>query len=166
MNRRRFSAKTLALAVVYAGLYAVLTVMLAPLSYLAVQVRVSDALVALIPLLGWGGILGHTVGVFIANLFSTAGGVDLLNTIPSFAMAVVVWKLRNRSVIAGTLLYSVVLGATVGVMLSYLYGFPQLETILYVFVGIAISATVIGYPLYKAIKKIAIHLRWITPEKT
>ncbi len=163
---RRFNAKTVALSVVYAALYVALTVSLAPLSYGPLQVRISDALVALIPLLGWGGILGHTVGVFIANLFSTAGLIDLLNTIPSFAMAVVIWKLRNRSVIAGTLLYSVVLGATVGVMLSYLYGLPQLETILYVFVGIAVSATGIGYPLYKAIKRIGVYLRWINPEKT
>lgn len=157
----RFSTKSLALAIIYAAVYVALVVALAPISYGAVQVRVADALVALIPLFGWGGILGHTVGVFIANIFSTAGLLDLLNTIPSFAMAVVIWKLRKHSVIAGTLLYSIVLGATVGTMLSYLYGLPELETILYVFVGIAIATTGIGYPLYKAIKKIAVSQHWI-----
>lgn len=157
----RFSAKTLALGIVYASLYVALVVALAPISYGPVQVRIADALVALVPIFGWAGILGHTVGVLIANIFSTAGLLDLLNTIPSFAMAYVIWKLRNRSVIVGTLLYSTVLGATVGAMLSYLYGLPELETILYVFVGIAIATTGIGYPLYKAIKKIAVSQHWI-----
>ncbi len=157
----RFSTKSLALAIIYAAVYVALVVALAPVSYGAVQVRVADAMVALIPLFGWAGILGHTVGVFIANIFSTAGPLDLLNTIPSFAMTVVIWKLRNRSVIAGTLLYSAVLGVTVGAMLSYLYELPKLATILYVFVGIAIAATGIGYPLYRAVKKLGVIQRWL-----
>ena len=150
----------MALAIVYAALYAVLVVVLGPFSYGPVQVRVADAMVALVPVFGWGAILGHTVGVFIANIFSTAGLIDLLNTVPSFAMAVVIWKLRNKSVIVGTVLYSAVLAGTVGVMLSYLYDLPLLETYIYLFIGILIAATVIGYPLYKAIKKIGVFQHW------
>jgi uncharacterized membrane protein len=157
----KISTKTLALGIVYAALYTALTVGLTPLSYGPVQVRIADAMVALVPIFGWAGILGHTAGVFIANIFSTSGLLDLLNVIPSFAMAIVIWKLRNRSVLAGTILYSIVLAGTVGAMLSYLYGLPQLETYIYVLIGIVISTTGIGYPLYKAIKKIGLFQRWL-----
>jgi uncharacterized membrane protein len=157
----KISTKTLALGIVYAALYVALTVGLTPLSYGPVQVRIADAMVALVPIFGWAGILGHTAGVFIANIFSTAGLLDLLNVIPSFAMAVVIWKLRKRSVLAGTILYSIVLAGTVGAMLSYLYGLPQLETYIYVLIGIVIATVGIGYPLYKAIKKMRIFQRWL-----
>jgi len=159
----KINTTTLALAIVYAALYTALTVGLTPLSYGPVQVRIADAMVALVPIFGWAGILGHTAGVFIANIFSTAGLLDLLNTIPSFAMAMVIWKLRNRSVLAGTILYSIVLAGTVGAMLSYLYGLPQLETYIYVLIGILVATTGIGYPLYKAIKKTGVFQRWLGP---
>ena len=96
------NSKTTAVAVVYAALYSALVIVLGPFSYGPVQLRVADAMVALIPIFGWAGILGQAIGVFISNIFSPIGWIDLLNTIPSFIMAVVIWKLRNRSVIAGT----------------------------------------------------------------
>jgi uncharacterized membrane protein len=151
--------KTIALATVYAALYAALVVVLGPFSYGPVQVRIADAMVALVPIFGWAGILGQAVGVFISNIFSPLGWIDLLNTIPSFIMAVVIWKLRKRSVIAGTVLYSLVLAGTVGVMLSYVYGLPVIATYSYVLIGNLIASTLIGYPLYKAIKKTNLH-KW------
>ena len=152
--------KTLAIGVVYAALYAALVVVNLPLSYGAVQVRLADAMVALIPIFGWAGILGHTVGVFLSNIFSPVGWIDMLNTIPSFVMAVVIWKLRNKSVISGTILYSLVLAGTVGAMLSYVYGLPLLATFFYVLIGNLIATTLIGVPLYKAIKKAGVFQRW------
>ena len=152
--------KTLAIGVVYAALYAALVVANLPLSYGAVQVRLADAMVALIPIFGWAGILGHTVGVFLSNIFSPVGWIDMLNTIPSFVMAVVIWKLRNKSVISGTILYSLVLAGTVGAMLSYVYGLPLLATFFYVLIGNLIATTLIGVPLYKAIKKAGVFQRW------
>ena len=84
-------------------------------------------MVAAVPLLGIAGVLGHTLGVFVANIFSTAGPFDLLNTIPSFAMSFVVYyvykKTQNDYTVIGTCIaYSAVLGITVGWMLSYVFG--------------------------------------------
>jgi len=156
--------KSIAIAIVaiYAALYAVLVVVLGPFSYGPIQLRVADALVALIPIFGWAGVIGHTVGVLVANIFSPAGPLDLLNTIPSFIMAVVVWKLSKRSLITGTVLYSVVLAGTVGAMLSYLYGLPLLATYFYVLIGNVVATTVIGYPLYRGVKKAGEYLLFST----
>jgi len=152
--------KTIALTVVYAALYAALVIVLAPISYGPLNVRIADAMVALVPLFGWAGVVGQALGVFISNIFSPLGWIDLLNTIPSFIMAFVIWKLRNRSVIAGTVMYSIVLGGTVGAMLSYVYGLPLIAEFFYVLIGNLIASTIIGYPLYRAIKKTNLH-RWL-----
>ena len=157
----KIQTKDLALIGLYAALYAALVVFLGFASYGPVQIRVADALVAVVPLLGLPGVLGHTLGVFIANMFSTAGLIDLLNTIPSFAMAFVVFyvykKTENDFTVIGTCTaYSCVLGVTVGWMLSFLYELPLLPTIGYVAIGNFIASVLIGWPLFKVLKKTGI----------
>ncbi len=153
--------KNLALISLYAALYAALVISLGFMSYGPLNIRMADALVAAVPLLGMAGVLGHTLGVFIANIFSTAGLIDLLNTIPSFVMAFVVYytykKTKNDyTVIVTCTAYSAVLGTTVGWMLSYLYTLPLLETIVYVFLGNMVASVLVGWPLFKVLKKLGL----------
>lgn len=154
----KLRSKDLALIAIYAALYAALVVALISISYESVQVRIADAMLALVPLLGFPGVLGHTLGVFIANLFSPVGLIDLLNTIPSFAMSFVVYYVYKRTkndytVIGTCIAYSVVLGVTVGWMLSYVYSLPLLLTMAYVAIGNAIASVLIGWPVFKLLKK-------------
>ncbi len=158
--------KNLALISIYAALYAALVIFLPGLSYGPLQVRIADSLVAVVPLLGIAGVLGHTLGVFIANIFSPVGPIDLLNTIPSFAMAFIVYyiykKTSNDYTVIGTCIaYSAVLGITVGWMLSYLFGYPLLVTIVYVALGNIIASVLIGWPLFKLLKKTGAFQRWL-----
>jgi len=150
--------KDLAIISMYAALYAALVIVLGGISYGPIQVRVADIMVSAVPLLGVPGVLGHTLGVFIGNIFSPDGFLDLLNTIPSFAMSFVVYyiyrKTKNDYTVIGTCLaYSAVLGTTVGWMLSYLYGLPLLLTIAYVAIGNSIATVVIGWPFFKVLKR-------------
>ena len=161
----KLRSKDLALIAVYAALYTALVVVLGPFSYGNVQLRVADAMVAVIPLLGLPGVLGHTLGVFIANIFSTAGPIDLLNTIPSFVMSFVVYYIykltKNDYTLIGTCVaYSLVLGVTVGWMLSYLYALPLLITMAYVAVGNMIASVLIGWPIFKLLKKSGVFQKW------
>ena len=158
-------SKDLALIAVYAALYAALVVVLGGISYGPGQVRIADAMIAAVPLLGVPGVLGHTLGVFIANIFSPAGPIDLLNTIPSFAMSFVVYYVYKRTkndytVIGTCVAYSVVLGVTVGWMLSYLYALPLILTMVYVAIGNIIASVLIGWPLFKLLKKTGVFQRW------
>jgi uncharacterized membrane protein len=142
----------------YAALYAALVVFLPELSYGPLQVRIADALVAAIPLFGFAGVLGHTLGVFIANIFSTSGLIDLLNTIPSFIMAFIVYYVykktnKDYTVIVTCIAYSAVIGITVGWMLSYLYDLPLIITIAYVTAGNIVASVLIGWPLFKLLKR-------------
>jgi uncharacterized membrane protein len=162
----KIRTKDIALIAIYAALYAALVVVLGPFSYGLIQIRIADSLLAVVPLLGLAGVLGHTLGVFVGNIFSTAGPIDLLNTIPSFAMSLVVYYVYKRTkndytVIGTCLAYSAVLGTTVGLMLSYIYSLPLLPTIVYVALGNAIATTLIGWPIFKALKKTGIFQRWL-----
>ena len=157
----KIQTKNLALIGIYAGLYAALVIVLGFAAYGPVQVRVADALLAVIPLLGLPGVLGHTLGVFIANLFSTLGPIDLLNTIPSFAMSFVIYyiykKTTNDYTVIGTCIaYSIVLGITVGWMLSFVINLPLLPTIAYVAIGNIIASVLIGWPIFKLLKRTGI----------
>ena len=166
----KIQSKDLTLIGVYAALYAALVVVLGGFSYGPIQVRIADSMLALVPLLGLPGVLGHTLGVFIANMFSTIGLIDLLNTIPSFAMSFVVYYVYKRTdndytVIGTCVAYSVVLGVTVGWMLSYVLSLPLLPTIAYVAVGNTVASVLIGWPIFKVLKKTGVFQKWRINQK-
>ncbi len=73
----RINTRNLITAAVVGALYAVLTMVLAPISYGALQFRVSEVLCILpffIPSTAWGLF----VGCIVANLMSTAGILDVV----------------------------------------------------------------------------------------
>jgi uncharacterized membrane protein len=165
----KFKTKDLALMAIYAALYAALVVELGGISYGIINFRIADAMVAAVPLLGMAGVLGHTLGVFVSNIPSPLGLIDLLNTIPSFAMSFVIYyvykKTRNDyTVIATCTAYSFVLGITVGAMLSPITQIPLLLSILYVALGNTVATVLIGWPLFKMLKRIGIFQKSYTPQ--
>jgi uncharacterized membrane protein len=164
--QKRTRTKTIAVISIYAALYAALVGITLGFSYGPIQVRLADTMLAAVPLLGIAGVAGHTLGVFIANVFSPYGLIDLLNTIPSFIMSFVVYYVYKRtrndySVIVTSLAYSAVLGVTVGLMLSYFVPLPAVYLIAYVTVGNIIATTAIGWPLFKVLKRIGVFQRWL-----
>jgi uncharacterized membrane protein len=157
--------KDLALISLYAALYAALVIVLGGISFGPVNVRIADAMVGAVPLLGIPGVLGHTLGVFVGNLYSPLGPIDLLNTIPSFAMSFVVYYMYRQTkndyaVIVGCAAYSVVLGITVGWMLSAPFNIPLALSITYVIIGNLVATVLIGWPLFKLLKRNAMFQRW------
>ncbi len=163
--RLKIRTKDIALIAIYAALYAALVVVLGPFSYGPIQIRIADSLLAVVPLLGLAGVLGHTLGVFVGNIFSTAGPIDLLNTVPSFVMSFVIYYVYRRtkndySVIGTCIAYSAILGTTVGWMLSFLYELPFLLTIAYVAIGNTTASVLIGWPIFKLLKRTGIFQRW------
>ena len=69
MDKRIFPIRSLAVAAVTGAAYAVLTIALAPISYAAVQLRVSEAL-CILPYFFPGTAWGLFVGCFLANLIT------------------------------------------------------------------------------------------------
>ncbi len=147
-----------ATAAIYAAMYVALVLLFSSISYGVINLRVANILIGLVPLIGWPAIIGQTVGVFLANSVSTLGPIDLVNVVPSFVFSWLLWRLRKTSVFLGLTLYSIALGISVGLALNYV-GFlslPLYAGFVYVIAGIFLATTVLGYILYKSVKKLGI----------
>ena len=156
----------------YTALYVTITSFLPMPAYGPIQLRIANSLVATVPLFGFAGVLGQTLGVFTANIFSPdLGLIDLLNTIPSFIMTFVVYYTYKKTnndytVIATCIAYSAVLGTTVGLMLHHvLLDVPLLLTIATVTIGNIIASVLIGWPLFKLLKRLGIQ-HWVGREQS
>jgi uncharacterized membrane protein len=70
--------QSVAVSAVMAALYAALTIVLAPISFGLVQLRIADALLPLPYVLGWPMAIGLFLGCAVANVFGGLGAVDIL----------------------------------------------------------------------------------------
>ena len=87
MLKDTFNAKALTRAGIIGAVYVVLTMALFPLSFGAVQVRISEGL-TLLPLIFPESVLGLTVGCLISNLFGN-GVIDVVfGTLATFLSAI------------------------------------------------------------------------------
>ena len=117
------------LTAVFAALYAVGVVFLAPISFQVFQVRIADALLPLSILFGWPAVLGVSLGAFIANFFGGLGPIDMFGgALANFIATFLAWKLaRGRSklwMVVGSCVEIAVVTLIVGSYLSYLFGIP------------------------------------------
>ncbi|MGB9728901.1 MAG: QueT transporter family protein [Thermoprotei archaeon] len=144
----------IALTSIIAALYVGLIEVFHPISFEAVQIRIANALIGTVPVLGWPAIVGITLGVFIGNITSPLGPIDLLSSIPSFVGCYIIYKLRNTSVLLGLTIYTLMLSFWVGFMLWYVLGLPYIITVTYLLIGIGISTIFLGYIVYKALRSV------------
>lgn len=155
------NVKNLTVAIFCAATYAALVYFLAPISFLQIQMRVANALMGVVPILGMPAVYGITLGVLLGNIFSPLGPIDLLSPIPSFLGLFIIYKLRERMVLLGLSLYSLIVSLWVAFMLNYILNVPYLVTFVYVFVGVAVATVGLGYPLYVYLLKLDILKRWV-----
>jgi uncharacterized membrane protein len=156
LGMRNTSARNIALSIVCCALYAALVNVFAPISFQQIQVRVANALIGLVPLMGWPAIYGLTLGVFLGNLTSPLGPIDLLSALPSFLGLLIVYRLRQVSVLLGLQVYSTIVSIWVSFMLNFAFQLPYMITFAYVIVGVTIATTGLGYILYKSLLKLGI----------
>jgi len=134
-------------AAVFAALYAVGVVVLAPISFQVFQVRVADALLPLSVLFGWPAVLGLALGAIVANLFGGLGPVDIVGgSLANLLAGYVAWRIalsRGRWwVLLAVGLQVLIVTLIVGTYLSYLLTIP-LEV---AWAGVMLGSTVaIGF---------------------
>lgn len=76
-NKRDKKLQRLCVNAVIGALYAVLTILTAPIAYGPIQFRLSEAMVVLCAFMPRLGV-GITVGCLLANLFSTVTALDII----------------------------------------------------------------------------------------
>lgn len=125
------SGKVLLIAetLIFAALYFVLTFILAPISFLPFQVRVSDALIMLSAVLGLPVVYGVFLGCMLANLFPVGyppNPVDvvfgsLANLIASYLVYLTCYGRASKSrILLAGIMSSVIVSLIVGSYLPFL----------------------------------------------
>ena len=146
--------KYLAEAAVIAAIYALLTIVLAPISYGAVQVRISEALTVL-PFFTPAAVPGLFVGCIAANIMSPYGLADLIFGSAASLIGAIGSYLLGKKPLLVPLAPVISNGIIVGAMLYYVYEvpLPLIVQMLYVALGEVVACYAIGYPLMKYLNK-------------
>ena len=145
----------LAEAAAIGAIYVVLTLLFAPLSYVEVQIRFSEAL-TILPSFTPAAIPGLFVGCIIANLFGGAIPVDILfGSIATLIGAVFTYQLRNCSRFLAPIPPIAANSIIVPFVLRFGYGvnLPIPLMILTVGIGEVVSCAVMGLILQTALLK-------------
>lgn len=154
MNKNSSVTMKITVAAAIAALYVVLTMLFAPISFAAMQVRIAEAL-TILPMFTPMAILGLFLGCLLANLLGGAVVLDVVfGSIATLIGAVGGWMLRkNRwlvpipAIAANTVIVPLVLKYGYGVDL------PLLLSALYILVGEILGCFVLGEMLATALLK-------------
>ena len=148
--------REITLAAIIAALYAVLVIVLAPISFGPIQLRVADCLLPLAALLGWPAVIGGALGAFIGNAYfmQFTGPIDVIfGAIANLAAGYLIFRL---ACLAG----SVTVGVVVGGYLWIYFPPPSVGIGMPVWMAMIVSITlssvlaiaVIGYMLVQALR--------------
>ena len=147
--------KTLARGAIIAALYAVLTLLLQPLSYGEVQIRFSEAL-TLLPILMPEAVPALAVGCLLSNVLGGCMIVDIVfGTLATLLAAICTRRLRERFWLAA-LMPVLFNGVIVGAVVHYCYA-PMIALplcMLSVAAGEAVACLVVGPVLLRVLRRV------------
>jgi uncharacterized membrane protein len=153
----KFNTRKLVFGGIIGGLYAALTLALAPISYGEVQFRIAEALTVL-PFFSVFSTWGLFIGCLISNILSPIGPLDMifgsLATLIAAIMTYYIGKsnLRFKRFIAP--LPAVVVNAVVvGMLISYSANIPFIIPTIQVGFGQLVVCYLLGLPLLMVIEK-------------
>lgn len=136
---------------VVAALYVALTLALYPLSYGAIQFRVSESLMMLISYNPMYAI-SLSIGCLISNLASPMGVIDVVyGTLATVIASVLMLKIKNKYI--SSLIPTIVNAIVIGIELKCYYELPLFISMLEVALGEFVVVTLIGVPLFKSLEK-------------
>ena len=148
---QKLNSKKMAMIGATAAIYAVLTVAMAPISYGAVQLRLSEVM-TLLAFVDPVFIPGLVLGNLIANLFSPFGLPDVVfGTLATFIAVFMMSKMK--SMLIASFWPTIANGLIIGLELAIFTGAPFVSTALYVALGEFLVVTVLGYPVFKVVMK-------------
>ncbi len=151
MSKNSKNLRMIVRLAVVAALYVALTLALYPLSFGAVQFRLSEALMMLVaynPLYS----ISLIAGCLISNLSSPMGVVDIVfGTLATALSCLPMLKIKNKYV--SSLMPSIVNAIVIGLELTFAYQMNFAIAASQVFLGEFVVVSLIGVPLFKSIEK-------------
>ncbi|HKL11090.1 MAG TPA: QueT transporter family protein [Clostridia bacterium] len=149
--QKHFNTRFIARTAVIAAIYAALTVGLAPISYMALQFRISEILV-LLAFINPAFAPGLVLGTFIANLFSPLGIIDVIFGTMATIMSIR-YMILSKNIWIASLYPTIFNGIIIGAELHFVYSLPLALTMLQVAAGEFVVVTILGVPVMKALLK-------------
>lgn len=145
------NTKVLVRAGIIAAVYVVLTMVLTPISFQAIQFRVSEALTVL-PILFPEAVPALFVGVLVSNILGGVGLIDIIGgSLTTLIAAYVTYRYR-KSIIA--YLSPIILNAfLISAYLHAIFDLPYWLTVLSIGISEAVVVFAIGYPLVQFLQK-------------
>lgn len=143
--------KDLALEALIAAVYIAVTVLLKPISYNFMQVRISEVMLILV-LFNRKHAYGLIIGCLLANFVSDAGILDVIFGTLATAITCLLMSITKDDHLA-LVWPALVNGIIVGAMLGYVLNVPYLPAMGWVFLGEFIATFVPGIFLIKPLKK-------------
>lgn len=138
-------------AAMIAAVYALLAIVLAPISYGMIQVRVAEAL-TILPYFTPAAIPGLFAGCMLANLYGGNGILDIVcGSLATLLAAYLTSRIKNRVLVP---LPPVLINAlVVGYVLHLVLGYSLYLTMLWVGAGQLAACYGLGYPLLLLLEK-------------
>ena len=155
MFKKLLTPRSLCMSAVIAALYAALTLLLAPISYGPIQLRLSEAL-TLLPMVLPQAVPGLFVGCLIANLYTGMLTDIIFGSLATLLAAVCTYLLRRKPFLAAACPV-ISNGVIVGLVLSLSFHLPVALTMAEVAVG-EIGAVVIGMLILGSLKRAKVDL--------
>ena len=148
-------ANTLTRAAIIAALYAALTLLLSPMSFGVMQIRLSEAL-TLLPIMLPEAVPALAVGCLIANFAGGATVLDIVFGTLATLLAAICTRLLRRRPLPAMLMPVVFNGVIVGAVVhaAYTPGVPLIVCMLSVAAGEAVSCLIIGPIVLRALERI------------
>ena len=164
--KKHTPATYVAKAAIIAALYVTLTLVLAPISFKEIQVRISEAL-CILPVFINAAVPGLFIGCLLANLLGGALPMDIaIGSLATLLGAIMTYLLRKKVILAplGPVLFNALL---VPIVLIYAYGvpLPYYFMVLTVGAGEVLSAGILGLLLYQLIQRNAALKKLLTGDQ-
>lgn len=150
---KRFNTKFLVEGAIIAAIYVVLTVMFAPISFGAIQFRISEAL-CILPYFTFAAVPGVSIGCLLGNILGGAALPDIIfGTLATLIGAVLSYRVRNISKWLVCLPPIIANAIIIPLVLRYAYGVPDMLPFLALTVGIGevLAIAVLGNILMLAL---------------
>ncbi len=150
MFKKLLTTRSLCVSAVIAALYAAMTLLLAPISYGPIQLRLSEAM-TLLPMLLPQAIPGLFVGCLIANLYTGMLTDIIFGSLATLLAAVGTYLLRRKPFLAASCPI-ISNGVIVGLVLALSANLPLALTMAQVAIG-EIGAVIVGFIILSAMKR-------------
>jgi uncharacterized membrane protein len=152
------NSKDITLTIIFASLYAIGVIILAPISFSIYQVRIADALLPLSMIFGMPSALGLGLGAVVANIYGGFGIIDIVGgSAANFVACMVAWWISRRngftSRFLGAIAETVTITVIVGGYLSLIFQVPVEYGLFGILIGSIIAINVLGFLVEETLRR-------------